>query len=327
MLQNYLSVIRRLVTKSMIGLIAIIFSVQVFADQYSTAAAASKPEYTQAQINEMINNPLGELWLLFVQNDTTWYSGDALDFLGEDDKVFNTTTIQPVLPFQLTEEWKYILRPVITLNNWDIPSVSRGTPTFYPGGELPGSVDWDREWALGDTVLWNAFATNDMAAPPDIYGFGVTLMLPTATDDAFGTEKWSAGPMALAVHVGPVGGFIYGTVAQHWWDFADAGAPEDKRVNLTNIQYIGYYRLSEETNIGFGPNIIGDWTADSDNRWTVPVGLGFNTMIHIGELPVKIGLEVYHYVVSPDNFGSDYGLRFIFSPVVPKPGFSKVPLF
>ncbi len=284
-----------------------------------------KPQYTQAEINEMINNPLGELWLLFIQNDTTWYDGDALDFLGEGDKVFNTTTIQPVLPFQLTENWKYILRPVITVNSWDVPSVSSGTPTFYPGGELPFDVDFDREWALGDTVLWNAFATNEMAKPPNIFGVGFTLMLPTATDEAFGTKKWSAGPMALAVHVGPPGGFIYGVVGQHWWDYA--GSSGEEHVNLSNIQYLAYYRLTDDINIGFGPNIIADWTADSDQRWTVPVGMGFNKTVKIGPLPVKIGLEAYYYVESPDNFGPDWGLRFIFSPVVPKPGFSKTPIF
>ena len=292
---------------------------------YSAAAEGTRKEYTQAEINEMINNPLGELWLLFMQNDTTWYEGDALDFLGEDDKIFNTTTIQPVLPFQLTENWKYIFRPVITVNNWDVPSASAGSPTFYPGGELPFKVDWDRKWALGDTVLWNAFATNEMATPPNIFGFGATLMLPTATDDIFGTNKWNAGPMGLAVHVGPPGGWIFGAVGQHWWDYA--GSRNEDHVSLTNIQYICYYRLNAETNIGFSPNITVDWTAESDQRWTVPVGLGINTTTKIGPLPVKVGVEVYTYVEKPDNFGPDWGLRVIFTPIIPKPGFSKVPIF
>ena len=297
---------------------------QTFTVQ-TAAAEEAKPEYTDAQISEMINNPLGELWLLFVQHDLTLMDGDALDFLGEDAKAFHTTTIQPVLPFQLTENWNYILRPVITVNSWDVPSASDGTPTFYPGGELPSTVDWDRELELGDTVLWNAFATNEMAKPPNIFGFGFTLMIPTATDDVFGTDKWSAGPMGLAVHVGEPGGFIYGVVGQHWWDYA--GDDDDGQVNLSNIQYLLFYRLTADTNIGFGPNITVDWTADSDQRWTIPVGLGFNTMAKIGPLPVKWGVEAYYYVESPDSFGPDWGLRFIFSPIIPKPGFSKVPIF
>jgi len=291
----------------------------------SSDGSAKKQQYTQAEINEMINNPLGELWMLFTQNDTTWYDGDALDFLGEDKKVFNTTTLMPVMPFQLTENWKYIFRPVVPIHHWDAPNVSEGN-TQYPGGDLPVSVNFDKQTELGDIVLWNALATDEMARPPNIFGFGVTAMLDTATDDVFGTGKWSAGPMGLAFHVGPPGGWILGTVVQHWWDFA--GDDEREDVNMTNIQYVAFYRLTAETNIGFGsPNITANWEADSDDVWTVPVGLGWNTTTKLGPLPVKIGVEAYKYVEKPDNFGADYGLRLIFSPVVPKPAFSKRPIF
>jgi hypothetical protein len=287
---------------------------------------AATPQYTPAQINEMMNNPLGELWMLFTQNDTTWYDGDALDFLGEDNKIFNTTTIMPVMPFQLTENWKWIFRPVVPLHYWNAPSVSQGTPTQYPGGTIPAKVDFDDKFGLGDIVLWNAFGTNEMTRPPNIYGFGVTTMLDTATDDVFGTGKWSAGPLGLAFHIGPPGGWILGVVAQHWWSFA--GDDDRNDVNLTNIQYVAYYRLNAETNIGFGgPNIITNWEADSDNRWTIPVGLAVNTTTKIGPLPVKVGIEVYKYIKQPDQFGAEWGLRLIFSPVVPKPAFSKRPIF
>lgn len=302
--------------------IAFILLAAVFIVSISTAFSE---EYTDAQINEMINNPLGELWILFSQNDTTSYTGDALDFLGEDDKIFNTTTLMPVMPFQLTDNWKYIVRPVITINSWNVPSASEGNPTYFPGGTLPFDVDFDRKFELGDLVLWNAFATNEMAKPPNIYGFGFTTMLPTATDDAFGTGKWSVGPMALALHMGPPGGNIFGVVAQHWWDVAGDG--DRRRVSLSNIQYIFYHRVTESMNIGFGPNIMIDWTADSDQRLTLPVGIGINQTVKIGPLPVKIGMELYYYVEKPDSFGPEWGLRFIFAPVVPKPGFSKTPIF
>jgi hypothetical protein len=132
--------------------------------------------------------------------------------------------------------------------------------------------------------------------------------------------------MGLAFHIGPPGGFILGTVIQHWWDFA--GDDDRNHVNLTNIQYIAFYRLTAETNIGLGsPNIIANWNADKDNRWTVPVGLGFNTTIKIGKLPVKVGVELHYYVEQPDSFGPEWNLRFIFSPVIPKPAFSKRPIF
>ena len=294
-------------------------------DKGASGDSPKEGEYTQAQITEMMNNPLGELWMLFGQNDTTWYDGDALDFLGEDKKVFNTTTLMPVMPMQLTENWKYIFRPVIPIHHWDAPSVSQGNAQ-YPGGDLPFSVNFDRQTELGDIVLWNAFATNEMARPPNIFGVGATVMLDTATEDVFGTGKNSVGPMALAFHIGDVGEWILGTVVQHWWDVS--GDDQRQDVNLTNIQYVAYYRLSAETNIGFGsPNITINHEAASGQKVTLPVGLGWNTTTKIGPLPVKIGIEAYKYIEKPDNFGADYGLRLIFSPVVPSPGFSKIPIF
>ena len=48
--------------------------------------------------------------------------------------------------------------------------------------------------------------------------------------------------MGLAVHVGPPGGWVFGVVGQHWWDYA--GSSNEDHVSLTNIQYLGYYRLN-----------------------------------------------------------------------------------
>ncbi|WP_354625144.1 hypothetical protein [Psychromonas sp. MME2] len=260
-----------------------------------------------------------------MQNDTTWYDGDYLDFLGEDKKVYNTTTIEPVMPFQLTENIKYIFRPVIPIHSWETPQLRQGA-TQYPGGELPVSVDFERKTEMGDIVLWNALGSNDMVKPPNIMGFGITAMLDTATNKAFGTGKNSVGPMAVLLHVGAPKEYMYGAVVQHWWSIS--GVQDRDDVNMTNIQYIAFYRYNDSTNFGFGsPNITANWEADNGDVWTIPVGFGFNTMTKIGPMPVRIGIEAYKYIEKPDNFGAEYGLRFYFSPVVPSPDFSKHALF
>ena len=261
--------------------------------------ATKKHQPTQAEIAEAINNPLSSLWLLFTQNDTKWYGGGLLDKLGESNKVMNTTLIEPVMPMQITENWKVILRPVIPINSFETID---GVDVEPPGGGANARIDtdFDRATGLGDIVLWTAF-TNKYA-PPNIFGFGPTVMMDTATDDKLGTGKWSAGPMALAFHVGPK--WIYGAVAQHWWSFA--GDDNRNDVNLTDIQYVLRNRVTPETNIGFGPNIQANWDADSDNRWTVPVGIGGDTLVKFGPLPVKLGLEAYYNVVSPDDIGPEW---------------------
>lgn len=277
-----------------------------------------RKEPTQAEIAEAINNPLSHLWLLWVQNDTSWWSGDITDAFGDDDKVMNTTLIQPIMPVQLTEDWKAIIRPVIPINSFDTID---GFDVSETEPEGPLGINFERETGLGDIVLWTAFSNN--YTPPNVFGFGPTIMMDTATDDALGTGKWSAGPMALAFHIGEK--WIYGVVAQHWWSFA--GDSERDDVNLSDIQPVLRYRLTPETNIGMAPNIRGNWDNDSDDRWSIPIGLGVDTLVKLGPLPVKIGLEAYHYIEQPDPFGPEWQIRLLFVPVVPSPGWSKTPLF
>jgi len=294
-------------------------------DGAGVIAEEKEEGYTDEEIAEMINNPLGNLWLLFNQNDTVWWDGDALDKLGEDRKVFNTFLINPVMPMQLTEKWKYIFRPIIPINSFDLPSgLSVSNPDQPPTGDLSRiRLDFDRETGLGDIILWNAFATNESAKPPNIFGAGFTVMMDTATEDELGTGKWSAGPMALAMHM--TDDWIIGGIFQHFWSFAGSDSRND--VSLTDFQYIIRYRINPETNIGIAPNIRYNWEADSDDALTLPVGIGADTLIKIGPLPVKIGAEVYYYVEKPDAFGPEWQLRLLFVPVIPSPAWAKKPIF
>jgi len=289
------------------------------ADGNKASATTGKEEPSEEEIAEAINNPLSYLYLLWVQNDTSWWSGDVLDKLDEDDKVMNSTLIQPIMPIQLTENWKAIFRPIIPINSFDTISGFDIIEDEQEGPTL--GANFDRETGLGDIVLWTAFS--NQYKPPNVFGFGPTVMMDTASDDALGTGKWSAGPMALAFHIGEK--WIYGTVAQHWWSFA--GDDDRDSVNLTDVQYVLRYRATPMTNIGFGPNIRINWDADSDNKWSVPVGLGADTLIKLGPLPVKIGFEAYYYVEKPDDFGPEWQIRFLFVPVIPSPKWSQNPLF
>jgi hypothetical protein len=302
-----------------------------FAQANGSTASASGADPSSAEMDkiaEALANPLSYLWILFMQNDTIWYDGDLADALGEDAKVQNTFFLNPVLSFQLTETWKAIIRPVIPINsfetvgNVDISTTTPGTVT---------GVDFERETGLGDIVLWTAFS--NQYKPPFVWGFGPTIMLNTATDNQLGTGKFSAGPMGLAFSITKK--WILGTVAQHWWSFAgeddlsvntSAGPVRVDRpdVNLTDIQPVIRYRLSALTNIGFAPNWRYNWETDQLN---LPIGIGGDTLIKMGPLPVKIGLELYYYVERDDAFGPKWQIRFLFVPVIPSPDWARNPIF
>ena len=280
------------------------------------------------KIAEALANPLSYLWLMFMQNDTIWFDGDLADDLGEDAKVQNTFLIQPVLSIQLTENWKTIMRPVIPINSFEtVGNVDISTDTT----PSVAGVDFDRKTGLGDIVLWTAFS--NQYTPPFVYGLGPTVMLNTATSDRLGTGKFSAGPMALAMSITEK--WILGGVAQHWWSFAgedtvtintSLGKVKADRpdVNLTDVQPIIRYRVSNKTNIGIAPNWRYNWETD---QLTLPLGMGGDTLIKMGPLPVKVGLEAYYYAVRDKDFGPVFQFRFLFIPVLPSPEWSRTPIF
>lgn len=294
------------------------------------AETAMSPEEQQemAALGEAMANPLSNLWLLFSQLDTISYDGDVLDALGEDDVVNNTLLIQPVLSIQLTKEWKTVFRPVIPINSFE----TVGNVDLTTGSVTrPVGVDLERETGIGDIVLWTAFS--NQYKPPNIFGFGVTAMLDTASEDQLGTGKNSIGPMVLAFRLTEK--WILGVIAQHWESVGgsdsysintDAGKVRVDRadVSLTDIQPVIRYRLSPLTNIGMAPN----WRYNHEtDEASIPIGIGFDTLVKWGKLPIKIGLEAYHYANSNDKFGGDNQIRLLFIPIIPSPGWSKTPIF
>ena len=51
------------------------------------------------------------------------------------------------------------------------------------------------------------------------------------------------------------------------------------------------------------PVITANWEANSDNRWTVPIGGGIGRIFKIGDQPVNAQLTAYN-VVTPDDIGA-----------------------
>jgi len=305
-----------------------------FLQQSASEAASESPSAAelaaqQAAIAEALANPLSYLWLGFIQNDVINYTGDIIDALGEKDVVNNTTLIMPVLSIQLTEKWKTVIRPVIPINSFrTVDNVTLSTSSIPSG---PIGVDLTRESGLGDIVLW--MALSKQYKPPDIFGFGITTMFDTASEDQLGTGKNSAGPMVLKFKITEK--WIYGVVAQHWWSYSgqdtltidtNLGPVDVPRsdLSLTDIQPVLRYRVSAKTNIGAAPNWRYNWKT---SQLDLPIGFGMDTLINLGPLPLKVGMEAYYFVESSSDFGPEWQFRLFFVPVFPAPKWAQKPLF
>ncbi len=296
----------------------------LYAQAQTEETQGSKPsEQTEGkqpsmeEISKQINNPLADLWSLVFQNDYSLYEGEITD----EHREINVTLFQPVLSIPIGEKLNLLNRPIFSYISAELPKPPTG---FDPknleeiplsGGPSIGTLsqflDWDRDTSFGDFIFLS------MLGPATKEGFlwggGLTTMWPTASDDTLGSEKYSAGPAAVAVYMGKK--WTIGLFGQHWWSYA--GDDDRSDVNKTNIQYFIKYALPNHWSIGMAPNITANWESDSDDRWTIPVGLGVSKMVKFGKLPVKIGFEVQYAVVQPDIFGMDWNFRFTFTPVIP----------
>jgi hypothetical protein len=103
-----------------------------------------------------------------------------------------------------------------------------------------------------------------------IWGVGPSINLPTASDDQLGSGKWSAGFSAAALSQ-PKWGTVGGLVRQLW---SFAGDDDRKKVNQTLIEPFLNYNLYDGWYLTTDLVITANWEADSDNRWTVPLGGG-----------------------------------------------------
>jgi hypothetical protein len=85
-----------------------------------------------------------------------------------------------------------------------------------------------------------------------------------------------------------------------------------------NLQPIASYFLPNGWSIGYSGNILANWKADSDNTWTVPIGVGVAKVVKFGRLPVRIAVAGQWMPIHPDNFGQKYNIQVLFAPVIPK---------
>jgi len=283
-----------------------------------------------AQMSKLMDNPVGNVAMLFTQIDVVNMTNEGLT---SQDATKTTYMGIAQFPKSLGEDWNLINRvvwtvPSIPLDQDKIDSASGISSQQYgeaqgstlppaDGSPLPINLFDGRTTGFGDLYYVGLFSPKESIPMGDgafVWGAGLDFGFPTATDDILGTGKYTAGPTALGIYMGEK--WKIGALWQQYFDYTGDSDRDD--VNLSNIQYLYYYSLNDTTSIGAGPNIIINWEQDSDNRFTVPIGLGINKTFQFGKLPVRIGIEAHYSVIQPDDVPSnEWDIRFFIIPAVP----------
>ena len=64
--------------------------------------------------------------------------------------------------------------------------------------------------------------------------------------------------------------------------------------------------------------ILANIHAPSGDMWTVPVGLEIGEVVKLGRLPVKFQIAGQYMPVHPSEFGQEWNVQVIVTPVLPK---------
>lgn len=276
----------------------------------------AEPEGTSLdEISKKMNNPVSDLWMLVLQEDFMQFDGDITS---QERQVFSTT-FQPVISIPLGDEWNLVNRPVFTFIDAELPKLSLGDggfggsggPSISPPTGVPQFKDWESRKTFGDLVFLS------MLSPAKVdklmWGIGPTFIFPTASDDRLGSEKYSGGPAGMIGYLGKE--WTIGILGQQWVSFA--GSDDRNSVSKLNLQYFIIRQLPNMWQVSMSPNIVANWEAPSDNRWTVPIGLGVSKTMFMGKMPVRWGIEVQKSIIQPNAFGMDWNIRLSITPVIP----------
>jgi len=242
----------------------------IFLSSYSWAQDAA----ADADLVKEAQNPIANIVSVPFLNSTNFGLGP------DGDRTGNLLNFQPVIPF--------FNGRLITRTIFNIPT----TPDF---SESSGS-----KTGFGDLLFSAFYAPKSKGLT---WGVGPAISFPTGGEN-FGSGKWAAGP-ALVALVMP-GRWVVGGVINNVWSFA--GDEDRAEVNFMTFQPFINYNFPKFY-LTFAPIISANWKADSDNKWTVPLGLGAGKLVKLGgKLPLNLNANYFYNVVSP-TFGPTSQLR------------------
>ena len=272
------------------------------------ALPATATEST-AELAKKLNNPVAALISVPIQ----YNYDDGLGPREEGEK--QVLVVQPVVPIKLNADWNLISRTIVPLI--DQQDIVRN-----------GLLD---EKGVGDITQSLFFSPMAPTASGWIWGAGPVLLLPTASEDLLGSDKWGLGPTAVALK--QTNGWTVGLLANHIWSVAGDGRDYDFQnlpplfssvlgiasttddISATFLQPFLSYTTKTFTTFSLNTESTYDWKGD---QWTVPVNLMVSQMLRVAGQPLSVQVGARYWADAPE-FGPDgWGFRFALTLLFPK---------
>jgi len=239
-----------------------------------------------AELAKKLSNPVAALISVPLQNNFEFGGGP------NDDGFRYLLNIQPVIPITLNSNWNVISR------------------TILPIIEQHDLVNTGSQSGLGDITQSLFFSPKQPTHSGWIWGAGPAFLIPTATDDLLGTEKFGLGPTAVVLK--QEHGWTYGALANQIWSVAGNDSRQD--VSATFLQPFLAYTTSKQTTFTLNTETTYDW---ENEQWTVPINVMVAQLVKIGKMPVQFQIGAKYYAEGPQNT-PDWGIRFAVFFLFPK---------
>jgi hypothetical protein len=252
------------------------------------AAPALAQDDQAAELAKKLSNPVASLISVPIQYNRDEYGG------ANDGAEVSRLVFQPVIPFSLNNDWNLITRTIV-------PLVDQKN---FPTAAL-------NESGLGDTTASLFFSPKEPTAGGLIWGVGPVFLLPTATKDVLGTEKWGLGPTFVVLKQS--GPWTVGYLGSHIWSVGG----DDKRqdINVTSMQPFFSYTTKTHTTIGAFTEATYDWKGE---QWSVPLIVQAGQLFKIGPQILQFAVAGKYWVSAPDDGPEGWGLRLQLTMLFPK---------
>lgn len=212
----------------------------------------------------------------------------------KDDGERWTLNIQPVVPIDFNQDWNIISRTIL--------------PVVWQDDIFPGAGS---QSGIGDIVQSVFFSPKAPTEGGWIWGAGPVFLFPSGSDDLLTTDKWGAGPTAVALK--QQGPWTYGGLANHIWSYA--GDDDRADVSATFLQPFLSYTTPTAWSYTLNTESTYDW---ENEQWSVPINAVISKVTNIGGQMVSFNAGIRYWADSPDGGPEGWGFRFVTVLLFPK---------
>jgi hypothetical protein len=258
------------------------------------------------QLSKELVNPIGPNWLINTYLNVIKKNGDITN----KSSTSTEWLLQPVMPIPLDNK----KMGMTLMNRPTLPIILKDpVPKTDSMGGFSGI---DNVSGVGDLMIQSAIGSMPRTSfGMYMWGLGVALKFPTASNGKIGSQKYSAGPTGMLI--GFTKNYTFGAVATQIWSYA--GKSYRENVNQTQFQPTYYMQLGNGWQIGDNPQWTVDWNNNKHEKYDMPVGLGIFKTTYIGGIAWRFGVTPRYYIKNHDSWGNDWGVSFTITPVIKNP--------